>query len=82
MVGRGLLGGGLVEPVLPLAVEPVITVVVPWTPQFGLAYEQFVNSGLALGGGYGLGGLGGGLGAGGVGPAIAGTPVGFGVPVV
>jgi len=45
--------------------EPVITVLVPWSQQFGLAYQQFVNGGGyggGLGGGYG--GLGGGFGQG------------------
>ena len=41
---------------------PVVTVLVPWTEQFGAAYQQFINGGYAsmpYGGLGGLGGLGG-----------------------
>ena len=46
--------------------QPTITVVVPWSQQFGSAYQQFVNGGYgSYGGGFpvggGLGGYGGGL---------------------
>jgi len=73
--------GRIVEEVL---VEPTITILVPWTQQFGLAYQQFVNGGYAsyggLGGGYGgLGGLGGlGGGYGGLGGGLGGLGGGYG----
>ncbi|CAF1356408.1 unnamed protein product [Adineta ricciae] len=38
--------------------EPTITVIVQWTPEFGQAYQQFVNSGMGTMnnyGGYGIG---------------------------
>ncbi|CAF1270954.1 unnamed protein product [Adineta ricciae] len=76
--GIGPLGGlGLGA-----GVTPAITILVPWTPQFGLAYQQFVNGGYGgLGGigalngigSYGLGGLGG------YGGVVQGVPYGFGV---
>ncbi|CAF0723339.1 unnamed protein product [Adineta ricciae] len=67
------LGGG----------RPAITILVPWTQQFGLAYQQFVNSGYgSYGGGYPVGALGGLTGLGSYGaavPAVGGF--GTGVPV-
>ena len=74
-----LSGGGL-------GYQPTINVIVPWPQNFGLAYQQFMNSGLGLygggspfGGGFPMGGFGGSpLGLGGYG-ALQGVPFGFGV---
>ena len=48
-----------------------LTIVVPWSPEFGAAYQQFVNGGLNNAAG-GMGGLGGGMSMGGLG----GLPMG------
>lgn len=42
-------GGYPIGPSLGMRPGPVITVLVPWTPQFGAAYQQFLNSGLGTG---------------------------------
>ncbi|CAF0940129.1 unnamed protein product [Adineta steineri] len=69
--GLGQFGGGMRLGAaglggMGLGYEPVITVMVPWTQQFGMAYQQFVNGGYGgmggMGGYGGMGGLGGGLG--------------------
>ncbi len=75
--GFGLPRGGF-------GYQPTMTVIVPWTPQFGMAYQQFINGGYAsLGGGFpfgGLGGLGGGLPlGGGLGGFGGGLPLGGGL---
>lgn len=73
----------------PIGAPRVLDVIVPWTPQFGAAYQQFLNSGVAnpgMGVPYGpsLGGLGGFPapsygGMGGMGGGISGVPFAFGV---
>ncbi|CAF2899433.1 unnamed protein product [Rotaria sp. Silwood2] len=77
-----------------LGYEPVITVIVPWSQQFGAAYQQFINGAfgprggglqpnfiLALGAGIPLGGglpFGGGNPCGGM--PFGGMPMGGGMP--
>ncbi|UJR12771.1 hypothetical protein I4U23_016945 [Adineta vaga] len=39
--------------------EPTITVIVHWTPEFGMAYQQFINSAMGgMMGGFPMGGMG------------------------
>ncbi|UJR12942.1 hypothetical protein I4U23_017115 [Adineta vaga] len=38
--------------------EPTITVIVHWTPEFGMAYQQFINSTMGGMGGFPMGGMG------------------------
>ena len=79
----------VVPPVVGPIGQPTITILVPWTQEFGLAYQQFLSSGVGyapqnfglggLGGyGGGLGGYGGGLGGygGGLGGIGGAYPVG------
>ena len=69
-------------PIGGLGYQPTITVIVPWTQQFGSAYQQFINGGYgSYGGGFPLGGFGGGLPMGGYGGGLPMGGYGGGLPL-